>query len=31
VQDGEMAKPPAGRVDDYSLPTVKPAAEVSAK
>ncbi len=31
VQDGEMAKPPAGRVDDYSLPAAKPAAEVSAK
>jgi hypothetical protein len=31
VQDGEMAKPPAGRVDDYSMPAAKPGAEVSAK
>jgi hypothetical protein len=31
VEDGQMAKPPAGRIDDYSMPTAKPAAEVSAK
>lgn len=31
VQDGEMAKPPAGRVDDYSRPVAKSAAEVSVK
>ncbi|WP_160009311.1 SGNH family hydrolase [Rhizobium sp. 18055] len=31
VEDGEMAKPPAGRVDDYSMPAAKPAAEMSAK
>ncbi len=31
VQDGEMAKPPAGRVDDYSRPAAKSTAEVSVK
>ncbi|KQV66166.1 DUF459 domain-containing protein [Rhizobium sp. Root1220] len=31
VQDGEMAPPPAGRIDDYRLPPTKSAAEVSAK
>ena len=31
VQDGEMAPPPAGRVDDYRLPPPKSAAELSAK
>jgi hypothetical protein len=31
VQDGEMAPPPAGRVDDYRMPAKKSAAEVSAK
>ncbi|QFY61309.1 DUF459 domain-containing protein [Rhizobium grahamii] len=30
VQDGEMAPPPAGRVDDYSMTPAKPA-ELSAK
>lgn len=31
VQDGEMATPPAGRVDDYSLPAAKKPSEVSAR
>jgi hypothetical protein len=31
VEDGEMATPPAGRIDDYRIPATKPAAEVSAK
>jgi hypothetical protein len=31
VQDGEMAPPPAGRIDDYRLPAAKPAPEVSSK
>jgi len=31
VQDGEMATPPAGRVDDYRMMPVKPAAQVSIK
>jgi hypothetical protein len=31
VQDGEMAPPPAGRIDDYRLSAAKPAPEVSSK
>ncbi|MCS0462838.1 MULTISPECIES: SGNH/GDSL hydrolase family protein [Rhizobium] len=31
VQDGEMAPPPAGRVDDYRMTPMKPAAQVSIK
>ncbi|CAN7469156.1 SGNH/GDSL hydrolase family protein [Rhizobium sp. LjRoot258] len=31
VQDGEMAPPPAGRVDDYRMAPMKPAEQVSIK
>ncbi|WP_037083508.1 MULTISPECIES: DUF459 domain-containing protein [unclassified Rhizobium] len=31
VQDGEMAPPPAGRVDDYRMTPMKPTAQVSIK
>jgi hypothetical protein len=31
VHDGEMAPPPAGRIDDYRLSAAKPAPEVSSK
>ncbi|OWV83571.1 hypothetical protein ATY81_20080 [Rhizobium sp. R72] len=31
VQDGEMAAPPVGRVDDYRMTPVKPTAQVSIK
>jgi hypothetical protein len=31
VEQGEMAPAPAGRIDDYRMPTLKTTAEVSVK